>query len=396
MGGRAHRWTPLGGKRGPSLHSLAQGKGGSWAFLLTPPPSFPVHACDRPVPTGLLQRWALPRGAQHGSAPTDTLVVGHFGRGRAGYCFWLTGCQVLYHDRVSTKPPSAYTLNQEKSLCSEVGQGLLFAAVPSKAPLRGGHLGGGARKCCPPRCHEGCSVQCRNTIDASYGVAKALADDVDFSCFRFVDFGKGRIKKCRTSPDGFIQIALQLAHFRVSSTASEPSRPPARPPAPNAKIFCTIPAERGTCNRKCESRDSHRHVGSCLWYLLHTHIRILMSELGPKELAGRPPFSQPQPPPPRTQRRVASLRCETQCYCNGWGTNMLFADSPSCPEDQCPNLILHPLLMCFRKHYSLYCLCTSMESGGGGGRDQTPLKCAVSVPHCPREICLGEGHESSR
>ncbi|XP_039220864.1 carnitine O-palmitoyltransferase 1, brain isoform isoform X3 [Crotalus tigris] len=28
------------------------------------------------------------------------------------------------------------------------------------------------------------------------------------------DFGKGHIKKCRTSPDAFIQLALQLAHFR--------------------------------------------------------------------------------------------------------------------------------------------------------------------------------------
>ncbi|XP_075364027.1 carnitine O-palmitoyltransferase 1, muscle isoform isoform X2 [Mycteria americana] len=30
----------------------------------------------------------------------------------------------------------------------------------------------------------------------------------------FSDFGKGLIKKCRTSPDAFIQISLQLAHFR--------------------------------------------------------------------------------------------------------------------------------------------------------------------------------------
>uniref|UniRef100_A0A803T978 Carnitine O-palmitoyltransferase 1, muscle isoform n=1 Tax=Anolis carolinensis TaxID=28377 RepID=A0A803T978_ANOCA len=56
--------------------------------------------------------------------------------------------------------------------------------------------------------------ECCNVIDASYAVARALADDIDFHSFRFVEFGKGRIKKCRTSPDSFIQIALQLAHFR--------------------------------------------------------------------------------------------------------------------------------------------------------------------------------------
>ncbi|XP_068256629.1 carnitine O-palmitoyltransferase 1, muscle isoform isoform X2 [Nyctibius grandis] len=56
--------------------------------------------------------------------------------------------------------------------------------------------------------------ECRAAIEGSYRVAKALADDVDFCCFQFSAFGKGLIKKCRTSPDAFIQISLQLAHFR--------------------------------------------------------------------------------------------------------------------------------------------------------------------------------------
>ncbi|XP_074083251.1 carnitine O-palmitoyltransferase 1, muscle isoform [Macrotis lagotis] len=51
-------------------------------------------------------------------------------------------------------------------------------------------------------------------IESSYEVAKALADDVELYCFPFLNFGKGLIKKCRTSPDAFVQIALQLAHFR--------------------------------------------------------------------------------------------------------------------------------------------------------------------------------------
>lgn len=49
----------------------------------------------------------------------------------------------------------------------------------------------------------------------SYTVAKELANDVDFCCCVFDDFGKGLIKKSKTSPDAFIQLALQLAHYRV-------------------------------------------------------------------------------------------------------------------------------------------------------------------------------------
>nr|XP_056701967.1 carnitine O-palmitoyltransferase 1, muscle isoform [Euleptes europaea] len=79
-----------------------------------------------------------------------------------------------------------------------------------------GHCQGVPNTALPPpqRLQWDIPAECRLVIDASYSVAKALADDVDFHCFRFMDFGKGRIKKCRTSPDAFIQIALQLAHLR--------------------------------------------------------------------------------------------------------------------------------------------------------------------------------------
>lgn len=52
-------------------------------------------------------------------------------------------------------------------------------------------------------------------IERSLSTATALADDVDFHSFFFDAFGKGQIKKAKTSPDAFVQLALQLAHYRV-------------------------------------------------------------------------------------------------------------------------------------------------------------------------------------
>ncbi|XP_038242777.2 carnitine O-palmitoyltransferase 1, muscle isoform [Dermochelys coriacea] len=65
----------------------------------------------------------------------------------------------------------------------------------------------------PQRLQWDIPEECRKVIDSSYRVAKALADDVDFHFFQFTNFGKGLIKRFKISPDAFIQISLQLAHF---------------------------------------------------------------------------------------------------------------------------------------------------------------------------------------
>lgn len=58
--------------------------------------------------------------------------------------------------------------------------------------------------------------QLQAQVCSSLAVAQALADDVDCHVFPFREFGKGRIKKLRISPDAFIQISLQLAYYRVT------------------------------------------------------------------------------------------------------------------------------------------------------------------------------------
>lgn len=80
----------------------------------------------------------------------------------------------------------------------------------------GGHCVGDpdVRLAAPQRLQWDIPDECRAAIDASFRLAKSLADDVDFCCFQFDAFGKGFMKGCAVSPDAFIQIALQLAHFR--------------------------------------------------------------------------------------------------------------------------------------------------------------------------------------
>ncbi|XP_028824722.1 carnitine O-palmitoyltransferase 1, liver isoform-like isoform X2 [Denticeps clupeoides] len=66
----------------------------------------------------------------------------------------------------------------------------------------------------PVRLQWSIPEECQTMIRNSVAVAQALADDVDLHIIPFSSFGKGLIKKCRISPDAFIQIALQLAHYR--------------------------------------------------------------------------------------------------------------------------------------------------------------------------------------
>ncbi|KAG8522551.1 Carnitine O-palmitoyltransferase 1, liver isoform, partial [Galemys pyrenaicus] len=79
-----------------------------------------------------------------------------------------------------------------------------------------GHCRGDANPGIPPptRLQWDIPEECQEVIEASLSSANQLADDVDFHSFPFDVFGKGRIKKCRTSPDAFVQLALQLAHYK--------------------------------------------------------------------------------------------------------------------------------------------------------------------------------------
>uniref|UniRef100_A0A4W5JDV8 Choline/carnitine acyltransferase domain-containing protein n=1 Tax=Hucho hucho TaxID=62062 RepID=A0A4W5JDV8_9TELE len=115
-------------------------------------------------------------------------------------------------------------LNAEHSWADAPIIGHLWEHVLSMDPVKlgyteEGHCKGNPHPSLPgpQRLQWNIPAECQTAIASSLMVAKALADDVDSHIIPFNCFGKGLIKKCRTSPDAFIQIALQLAHFRVGS-----------------------------------------------------------------------------------------------------------------------------------------------------------------------------------
>jgi len=56
--------------------------------------------------------------------------------------------------------------------------------------------------------------ECLDVIENSLTVAQSLADDVDLHLMIYTHYGKGFMKKCKMSPDAYLQMALQLSYFR--------------------------------------------------------------------------------------------------------------------------------------------------------------------------------------
>ncbi len=55
----------------------------------------------------------------------------------------------------------------------------------------------------------------RSEIDRCYKTVQGEIDDVDMAATVFREFGKGLVKKGNVSPDAFVQMAIQLANYRV-------------------------------------------------------------------------------------------------------------------------------------------------------------------------------------
>lgn len=66
----------------------------------------------------------------------------------------------------------------------------------------------------PIRLQWDINEDCQKAINVSLKVAQDLINDVDLRIYMHDAYGKGLMKKCRVSPDAYIQMALQLAYYR--------------------------------------------------------------------------------------------------------------------------------------------------------------------------------------
>uniref|UniRef100_A0AC34QFE0 Choline/carnitine acyltransferase domain-containing protein n=1 Tax=Panagrolaimus sp. JU765 TaxID=591449 RepID=A0AC34QFE0_9BILA len=59
------------------------------------------------------------------------------------------------------------------------------------------------------------NAQMKNILNDQIDIFDSLAADLELEVINFTDFGKEKIKSLHISPDGFVQLSMQLAHFRM-------------------------------------------------------------------------------------------------------------------------------------------------------------------------------------
>lgn len=67
----------------------------------------------------------------------------------------------------------------------------------------------------PEKLHWNLDQETLSAIDEAYAAGRKIADDLENANIVFNDYGKDFMKKARVSPDAYIQMALQLAYYKV-------------------------------------------------------------------------------------------------------------------------------------------------------------------------------------
>ncbi|TGZ34563.1 hypothetical protein CRM22_011407, partial [Opisthorchis felineus] len=98
-------------------------------------------------------------------------------------------------------------------ICAEENAGIEQNAPGLHYTASGSCDGPVSKQIWPTRLRWDIPPECVQAMEASYNIARNLADSIDLYVMRFCDFGSGFMKKAGFSPDAFMQISLQLAYF---------------------------------------------------------------------------------------------------------------------------------------------------------------------------------------
>lgn len=98
---------------------------------------------------------------------------------------------------------------------SHMWEHIILEALNERYDEKGNTLGTpGLTPPTPTRLNWEIKHECYAAIEKSLDVVNRLISDVDLTIYMHTDFGKGLMKKCKLSPDAFMQMALQLAYYR--------------------------------------------------------------------------------------------------------------------------------------------------------------------------------------
>lgn len=123
-----------------------------------------------------------------------------FGNGAAGL-----NCEHTIADAPAMAHMWEFILSREviEKLFDENGYCMPFSRVFKQAKIKS-----------PQRLIWEVTPELHNSIEDAVNLAELSNDDLDLEVFDHKAFGKGAMKKCKVSPDAFVQLAIQLAYYK--------------------------------------------------------------------------------------------------------------------------------------------------------------------------------------
>ncbi|CAP30508.2 Protein CBG11458 [Caenorhabditis briggsae] len=88
----------------------------------------------------------------------------------------------------------------------------------------------------------------KEEVERCYDSHMKATDDLHMHSMIFLDFGKGRLKKCGISPDGFVQMAIQLAYYKDQGIFTQTYEPGSVRFYANSRTETLRPVTEASCD----------------------------------------------------------------------------------------------------------------------------------------------------